>query len=339
MLYVLLGVPTVLVVWVLLSLRKLNKKPTMHGKRSRAVATQAKVLPSRETEVSRSSARVVGEVTVRKTSGRTQYEEPKMVKVGTEVLSETTSGNLIMTVARNDYAPNAAMQKLLDEEKKYRKQATALKKEKRFDEAVECLRKAREFEYKSGSYYGYQTLLRVPEYLMLAKRFKEAYDEAVEMANLKWPIAGMIGNTKDECTALLKTVAYETAYDAAVGMKDDILVKRIDETLKGLEGSIGRGRVSDIKREFQRFYDDNGYDIGRITDHCECLPKVVLQKWDKKYISVLGKTKELPSLDDAFNAGVFAADECCHYVENVFPDFDDELPNKIRKLIKTGTAS
>ena len=112
---------------------------------------------------------------------------------------------------------------------------------------------------------------------------------------------------------------------AGHGADDSAKVREVHRLMKEEEEAIGRGRVADIKKEFEKHYRDLGCDVGRITEHCDCVPVVLLKKWNGRYISVLGKVKGLPTLDDAYEAGIFAADCCSHRVYPVFPEFD-ELP-------------
>lgn len=335
MIFILLGVPLAIGLWVILSLKKLDKKSTSRAtsasvRRPQPDPRVTKVIPKatadgfKAVKTEGSEATPEFDIKVCLSKDRTLREpapsSDKREKWPPPMFPEPTGDE----------------KELLAEEKKFRKMATALKKEKRYDEAVECLRKAREFEYRTSFYYDCRTLLRVPEYLILAKRFDEAFDEAMAIANFKWPVAGMVDGTMDEAKGWLRGEALRVAMRAGHGADDSAKVREVHRLMKEEEEAIGRGRVADIKKEFEKHYRDSGCDVGRITEHCDCVPVVLLKKWNGRYISVLGKVKGLPTLDDAYEAGIFAADCCSHRVYPVFPEFDDLPKWLIEKIGLTG---
>jgi tetratricopeptide (TPR) repeat protein len=107
-----------------------------------------------------------------------------------------------------------------------------LKKEKRYDEAVECLRKARNAQYNTDEFWSIDTLLRIPKCLILAKQYKEAYDEAMQISEFKWKVLGMIPPTVQLTKAHLRYQALEIAYKAACEMNDDELISRTNKLLR-----------------------------------------------------------------------------------------------------------
>ena len=119
-----------------------------------------------------------------------------------------------LRVCRND-DPLEFEEKWIKMECQLRKHALKLKKEKRFAEAAECLKKARDAQYKTSQYWSKDTLLRIPKYFLLAGLYKEAYNEAMLISEIKWKVLGMIQPTMEISTAELRFLSLELAYEAA----------------------------------------------------------------------------------------------------------------------------
>ena len=337
MICILLVVLLVIGLWIILSLNKLDKKSTSRTKsvsvrRPQPAPRVTKVIPKVESDgfkavkTDESEASPEFDIKVCQPQDRTLREpapsSDKGVKWPLPMFPEPTKDE----------------KQLLAEEKKFRKMATALKKEKRYDEAVECLKKARELQYQTSLWYDIKTILRVPEMLLKANRPREAYDEAMSIADFKWNVAGMVKGTMEETKHNLRFEALRVAYRSALAMENTELLRKANRFLnefteeRVLSRSLGQARTRDIKSEFRENYETAGHDVGQICDTCWCMTNEINDKWNGRYISVLGKTKGLPTIEDALADGIFCCDDCCHRVDMVFPDLD-EIPDYLKKLL------
>jgi tetratricopeptide (TPR) repeat protein len=160
-----------------------------------------------------------------------QEAKIEVKKVGCKSSDAQKQGAEIEIIKVN-HEHSTSDKKWLEIENKYRRQATQLKKEKRYDEAVECLRKARNAQYNTDEFWSIDTLLRIPKCLILAKQYKEAYDEAMQISEFKWKVLGMIPPTVKLTKAHLRYQALEIAYKAACEMNDDELISRTNKLLR-----------------------------------------------------------------------------------------------------------
>lgn len=86
----------------------------------------------------------------------------------------------------DSFNPSRKAKKIFDSERQLLKQATTYKKEKNYDKAIECIRQAYELANKHQIGKPLNSLTRLPNCLLLAKRKAEAWDEYHNVANLKY---------------------------------------------------------------------------------------------------------------------------------------------------------
>lgn len=184
-----------------------------------------------------------------------------------------------------------------------RKQATAYKKAKQYDKAVELLRAARKQQYASSNVYPIATLLRIPQYLILAGRYQEAIEEAMDVLRGKWEAAGTkAGNGQHEARAFVEMSAHDVAAEAARKMGNAALAQEHDQKARAAERSMPSMRIADIKAEAQEYH----WTIGKIGD-CG-LKGEPCAKWHGKRISIDGKNRKYPSIEDVDLQAVFGND-------------------------------
>lgn len=201
------------------------------------------------------------------------------------------------------YEPTPEERKILARENAFRKQATAYKRQKQYDKAVEMMRAARDCQYTTSLYYDIKTLLRIPKYLILAGRFREAVAEVDDILQGKWGITGTAaGNGQREARAIVSWSAHEVAADAAHKMGDETLAMRHEQEAKTAEDSLPYMRVADLKDEAR----DDCWTIGRIED-CG-LKGEPCEKWHGKLISIDGGSLKYPSINDVDIRAVFGND-------------------------------
>ena len=170
----------------------------------------------------------------------------------------------------------------LERERTARKQATALKKQKRYEEAVRFLRVAREEQYKTSLWYDIGTLLRIPKYLILAGKFNAAIAEAKELLSGKWNICGQ---DSAEGRAIIKQSILDVIAEAAEKSGDESLRSLCEEKAKSHEGNVVKARLSDALKRCR----ESGYDLARISDSCgEC--NAECEGLHGRIISVFGRT-------------------------------------------------
>lgn len=210
--------------------------------------------------------------------------------------------------------PSNAEEIHLERERAARKQATELKKQKRYEEAVRFLRVAREEQYKTSFWYDINTLLRIPKYLILAGKFNAAIAEAKELFSGNWNICGQ---DTAEGKAIIRQAILEVIAEAAEKSGDESLRSLCAEKSKSNEDNIVKARLADIRIEFAKTFKELGTDIGRISGDCGSSDDPCA-KWHGKLISVLGKAKGYPTLEDVDAHALFNSDTY-HRVDYVDP--------------------
>jgi len=208
----------------------------------------------------------------------------------------------------------------LKNESAFRKQATALKKQKRYDEAVRFLRLAREEQYKTDFQYDMQTLLRVPKYLMLAGRYDEAVLELKDLLAGKWITNAGSWLSRD---VFDRQMVLDVLLEAAQNTGDEVLVKYCQEESSRFENDIVRARVEDVKMDFRKTYERAGTDLGVISGGCG-FDDQPCAKWHGFVVSVLGKTEGWPTMDDVDAVAIFHPDTY-HRIDYLNPLIDEEL--------------
>lgn len=217
---------------------------------------------------------------------------------------------------RVEHEPSPAERAMMQREKELRKQATAYKRAKQYDKAVESLRAARKQQYASSNVYPIETLLRVPQYLILAGRYQEAVDEANDILRGKWEAAGTkAGGGQREARAFVAMAAHDVAAEAARKMGNAALAKEHEREARAAERSMPSMRIEDTIEDFKRRYKELGTDLGRISGDCG-EAGAPCGKWHGRIISVLGRTAGWPTLADVDAEAVFGG-ELPHRIEYV----------------------
>lgn len=205
----------------------------------------------------------------------------------------------------------------LERERSARKQATALKKQKRYEEAVRFLRVAREEQYKTSFWYDINTLLRIPKYLILAGKFNAAIAEAKELLSGKWNVCGQ---DTAEGKAIIRQAILDVIEEAAEKSGDESLRSLCAEKSKSHEDNIVKARFTDALKRCR----ESGYDLARISDSCgEC--NAECEGLHGRIISVFGGTPGFPKLSD-IDAHLLFGGEIGHRIEYIDEFFDgDEI--------------
>ena len=212
--------------------------------------------------------------------------------------------------------PNFFEMIFLNRENRHRKKATNLKKEKRYLEAVEELRKAREAQYRTVFLYDCKTLLRIPKYLILAKRYTDAIAEANRILKRTWQISGDVDEFRNTNQHEILSVISEAFEKSGNNSMAKYYFALAEKEL----GSIADSRITAIKREFEKSYKVVNSDLGRISSDCGETDAPCC-KWHNKIISVLGKTKGYPTLKDIDKEALFGVDTY-HRIDYIDPEFD-----------------
>ena len=202
----------------------------------------------------------------------------------------------------------------LERERSARKQATALKKQKRYEEAVRFLRVAREEQYKTSFWYDINTLLRIPKYLILAGKFNAAIAEAKELLSGKWNVCGQ---DTAEGKAIFRQAILDVIEEAAGKSGDKSLASLCTKKASAYNDNIVKARLEDVRREFRKIFREVGTDLGRVSSDCG-FEDEPCAKFHGMVISVLGKTEGYPTLDDLDANALFNADTY-HRIDYVDP--------------------
>lgn len=201
------------------------------------------------------------------------------------------------------YEPTQEERLILDRERAFRKEATSCKRQKQYDKAVELMRAARDCQYKTSLYYDIKTLLRIPQYLILAGRFQDALAEVNDILQGKWGIAGTTaGSGQRESRAFAECLTHEVAAKAACAMGDDVLARIHEQKMKEAEDSMPSMRIADLKADAREYH----WSIGRIGD-CG-LKGEPCARWHGKLISMDGTSSKYPSIDAVDAQAVFGND-------------------------------
>ncbi|MBQ3344440.1 MAG: hypothetical protein IJG84_21250 [Kiritimatiellae bacterium] len=204
---------------------------------------------------------------------------------------------------RVEHIQSPAERAMMERESELRKQATAYKRLKQYDKAVEFMRAARRQQYQTPMWYDIETLLRIPKYLILAGRYQEAIDEAADILRGKWGVSGTAeGNGQREARAYAAMRTHDVAAEAARRMGNSAVAAEHEQAARFAESSMPSMRVADIKDEARTCR----WTIGRIGD-CG-LKDGPCAKWHGKCISVDGRNRKYLSIDDVDLQAVFGND-------------------------------
>ena len=217
--------------------------------------------------------------------------------------------------------PSNAEEIHLERERAARKQATELKKQKRYEEAVRFLRVAREEQYKTSFWYDINTLLRIPKYLILAGKFNAAIAEAKELLSGKWNVCGQ---DTAEGKAIIRQAILDVIEEAAEKSGDKSLASLCTKKASAYNDNIVKARQHDALREFTKSYNETECDLARISDSCgEC--NAECEGLHGRIISVFGRTHGFPKLSD-IDAHLLFGGEVGHRIEPIIEAFDgDEI--------------
>lgn len=217
---------------------------------------------------------------------------------------------------RVERKPSAVESAMLKRESELRKQATAYKRAKQYDKAVESLRAARQQQYKTSCFYDLSTLLRIPQYLILAGRYQEAIDDANDILRGKWKYKEQL---LADWRELSKQYILEVMLEAAEKTGSKEIVRRCKASLTKVPERLVQVRIEKVRSDF----DGGQCDLGIISSDCGGGPHEPCYPWHGRIISVGGKVHGLPTLAD-IDAQVVFGGECGHSLEYVDELLDAE---------------
>lgn len=218
------------------------------------------------------------------------------------------------------YEPSPVEQAMLDRESELRKQATAYKRQKKYDKAVEMMRAARKQQYETSLWYDIKTLLRIPDYLILAGRYQEAIDEATDLLNGKWKYPEM-QDARSLATA--KSWIHDTIAEAADKMGNQAVASRSRKSADSTRANIAFARRSQAERDCRKQLKDIGHDLVRVADCCDSSPSDPCRAWHGRIISAFGKVPGFITLADLDTEAVFGG-ELGHRLDYVDETIDAE---------------
>ncbi len=211
------------------------------------------------------------------------------------------------------YEPSPVERAMLDREAELRKQATAYKRQRKYDKAVEMMRAARKQQYETSLWYDIKTLLRISDYLILAGRYQEAIDEATDLLNGKWKYREM---QDAGAAATAKSWIHETIAEAAEKMGNATIAARSRKSADSALAKIAVARRAQAEKEWRKNLRETGSDLAQISDCCDCAFTDPCVAWHGRIISVFGKTPGFPTLADLDTETIFGG-ELGHNLEYV----------------------
>lgn len=217
------------------------------------------------------------------------------------------------------YEPSPVERAMLDREAELRRQATAYKRQKKYDKAVEMMRVARKQQYETSLWYDIKTLLRIPDYLILAGRYQEAIDEATDLLNGRWKYREM---QDAGFAATAKSWIHETIAEAAEKMGNSAAATKSRKSADSALAKIAVARRAQAENEWRKNLRETGSDLARISDCCDCAFADPCAAWHGRIISVFGKTPGFPALADLDTETIFGG-ELGHRLDYVNEAFDD----------------
>ena len=220
------------------------------------------------------------------------------------------------------YEPSPVERAMLDREAELRKQATAYKRQKKYDKAVEMMRAARKQQYETSLWYDIKTLLRIPDYLILAGRYQEAIDEANDLLNGKWKYRGM---QDAGFAATAKSWIHDAIAEAAEKMGNATIAAKSRESADSALAKIAVARRTQAEKEWRKNLRESGIDFARIACDCGNDHTAPCAVWHGRIISVFGKVAGFPTLADLDTETIFGG-ELGHNLEYVDERFNaDEI--------------
>lgn len=191
---------------------------------------------------------------------------------------------------------------MLKREGELRRQATACKRAKQYDKAVELLRAARRTLYSTSCVYDIKTLLRVPQYLILAGRYRDAINEANDIQRGRWKYREQLDA---EFAAYAEEWIHETIAEAAEKLGNRVLAVKSTGAAKRAVRSIPMIRRAQAERECLKNLHDFGTDLVRVSSSCGGGPSDPCYAWHGRIISAFGKVAGFPTLKDLDSDAIF----------------------------------
>ena len=220
------------------------------------------------------------------------------------------------------YEPSPVERAMLDRESELRKQATTYKRQKKYDKAVEMMRAARKQQYETSLWYDIKTLLRIPDYLILAGRYQEAIDEATDLLNGRWKYREM---QDAGFAATAKSWIHETIAEAAEKMGNSAAATKSRKSADSALAKIAVARRAQAENEWRKNLRESGIDLARIACDCDNDHTAPCAAWHGRIISVFGKVAGFPTLADLDTETIFGG-ELGHNLEYVDETVDaDEI--------------
>lgn len=193
------------------------------------------------------------------------------------------------------YEPSPVERAMLDRESELRKQATTYKRQKKYDKAVEMMRAARKQQYETSLWYDIKTLLRIPDYLILAGRYQEAIDEATDLLNGRWKYREM---QDAGFAATAKSWIHETIAEAAEKMGNSAAATKSRKSADSALAKIAVARRAQAEKECRKQLKEVGHDLVSIADCCDSSPSDPCRAWHGRIISAFGKVPGFLTLAD-----------------------------------------
>lgn len=216
------------------------------------------------------------------------------------------------------YEPSPVERAMLDREAELRKQATAYKRQRKYDKAVEMMRAARKQQYETSLWYDIKTLLRIPDYLILAGRYQEAIDEATDLLNGNWKYLEM---QDAGAAATAKSWIHETIAEAAEKMGNATIVARSRKSADSALAKIAVARRAEAEKECHKQLKDIGSDLVKVEDCCSEAFTANCAAWHGRIISAFGRVPGFPTLADLDTETIFGG-EVGHRLDYVDEAFD-----------------
>ena len=248
-----------------------------------------------------------------------RYSRKKAVNDQRAVSSRNCVPRVAVEVVRVEHEPSPVERAMMDRESELRKQATAYERQKKYDMAVKSMRAARKQQYETSLWYDIKTLLRIPDYLILAGRYQEAIDEANDLLAGKWKYREM---QDAGFAATAKSWIHETIAEAAEKMGNSAAATKSRKSADSALAKIAVARRAQAEKEWRKNLSETGFDLAQISDCCDCAFADPCAAWHGRIISVFGKTPGFPALADLDTETIFGG-ELGHRLDYVNEAFDD----------------
>lgn len=234
-----------------------------------------------------------------------RYSRKKAVNDQRAVSSRNCVPRVVVEVVRVEHEPSPVERAMMDRESELRKQATAYKRQKKYDMAVKSMRAARKQQYETSLWYDIKTLLRIPDYLILAGRYQEAIDEANDLLAGKWKYREM---QDAGFAATAKSWIHDTIASAAEKMGDPDVAARAVKAAETATAGIASARRAQAEEECRKQLKEMGHDLVMVVDCHNSEPEDPCSAWHGRIISAFGKTPGFPTLADLDTEAIFGGE-------------------------------